>query len=409
LLATDRLYDWVAFEFGAYHFGLQHRLPPGTPLARISQPHTQLVIAETEVRFGDADTRYTRVLQRLLADGVPAAPPGAPIEVSGDGADYRGRVATAIAEIESDSKEIVEHAISVRGSLQEIAVQAPRWSRTSSRCVNGAACSIWARRSGPACAVLRCGGDLFGRRRDGCHAGVAGRLRARWADLAAGRRRHHRGVDPDREFEEACEEADDAVAALGAAGLAVARGNGAPVISRWCAPGLTSPLPRSVRSSVWCWLAAVACGVLESLVNAVTSPDYNVAVQLSIREVVYVLVTLLIVRLSRGENWVRLALTVLLGHADLKNRLADGLYISVTSKGQPQVYFRRSIDSSLPGAHQVVHLGDLSLLSGDDHLRQLDRIRTLTMGDLGVRHGHRALVVIDHRRQPQVVEGRAAQ
>ncbi|MDT5105440.1 MAG: salicylate synthetase [Mycobacterium sp.] len=238
MLATDRLYDWVAFEFGAYHFGLQHRLPPGTPLARISQPHTQLVIAETEVRFGDADTRYTRVLQRLLADGVPAAPPG---------------------------------------------------------------------------------------------------------------------------------------------------------------------------SSVWCWLAAVACGVLESLVNAVTSPAYNVAVQLSIRAVVYVLVTLLIVRLCRVENWVRLALTVLLGHADLKNRLADGLYISVTSKGQPQVYFRRSIDSSLPGAHQVVHLGDLSLLSGDDHLRQLDRIRTLTMGDLGVRHGHRALVVIDHRRQPQVVEGRAAQ
>jgi hypothetical protein len=28
LLATDRLYGWVAFEFGAYRFGLQHRLPP---------------------------------------------------------------------------------------------------------------------------------------------------------------------------------------------------------------------------------------------------------------------------------------------------------------------------------------------------------------------------------------------
>jgi salicylate synthetase len=88
------------FEFGAYRFGLQHRLPPGTPLARIFQPHAQLVITETEVRFGDADTRYTRVLRRLLADGVPAAPPAAPIDVSGDGADYCGRVATAIGEIE---------------------------------------------------------------------------------------------------------------------------------------------------------------------------------------------------------------------------------------------------------------------------------------------------------------------
>ena len=101
LLATDRLYGWVAFEFGAYRFGLQHRLPPGTPLARIFQPHTQLVITDAEVRFGDADTRYTRVLQRLLADGVPAAPPASPIDVSSDGADYRGRVATAIAEIEA--------------------------------------------------------------------------------------------------------------------------------------------------------------------------------------------------------------------------------------------------------------------------------------------------------------------
>jgi salicylate synthetase len=101
LLATDRLYGWVAFEFGAYRFGLQHRLPSGTPLARIFQPHTQIVITETEVRFGDADTRYTRVLQRLLADGVPAAPAPTPVDVRSDGADYRGRVATAIAEIDA--------------------------------------------------------------------------------------------------------------------------------------------------------------------------------------------------------------------------------------------------------------------------------------------------------------------
>jgi len=46
---------------------------------------------------------------------------------------------------------------------------------------------------------------------------------------------------------------------------------------------------------------AVACGVLESVVNAVTSPDYDVAVQLSVRTVVYLLVTLLIVRLKKME------------------------------------------------------------------------------------------------------------
>lgn len=84
-----------------------------------------------------------------------------------------------------------------------------------------------------------------------------------------------------------------------------------------------SSLPRSVRWSVWCWLTAVACGVLESLLRALTDPDEDVAVQLSIRAVVYVLVTLLIVRLRRGEPWVRLALTVLLGVLGMASLLAE--------------------------------------------------------------------------------------
>jgi salicylate synthetase len=99
LLTTDRLYGWVAFEFGAYRFGLERQVPSGTPLARIFQPHTQVVVSETEVRFGDADTRYTRGLERLLAEGVPAAPAATPVDVRTDSADYRGRVSTAIAEI----------------------------------------------------------------------------------------------------------------------------------------------------------------------------------------------------------------------------------------------------------------------------------------------------------------------
>jgi hypothetical protein len=63
--------------------------------------------------------------------------------------------------------------------------------------------------------------------------------------------------------------------------------------------------------------------VLEALLNAMTNPDYGVAVQLSIRAVVYVLVTLLIVRLRKGERWVRLALTVLLGVVGMASLLAE--------------------------------------------------------------------------------------
>ena len=99
LLTTDRLYGWVAFEFGAYRFGMQDRLSPGTPLAHVFQPHTQIVVTPREIRLGDADTRYTRVVQRLLADGVPESAAATPVDVRLDDGDYRGRVATAISEI----------------------------------------------------------------------------------------------------------------------------------------------------------------------------------------------------------------------------------------------------------------------------------------------------------------------
>lgn len=71
LLETDRVFGWVAFEFGAYRFGLQQVLWPGTPLARIFSPRTQLIVTTSEVRLVGADDRHVEVLRRLLTDGVP--------------------------------------------------------------------------------------------------------------------------------------------------------------------------------------------------------------------------------------------------------------------------------------------------------------------------------------------------
>jgi len=129
-----------------------------------------------------------------------------------------------------------------------------------------------------------------------------------------------------------------------------------------------SPLPQSVRWSVWCWLAAVACGVLEALLNAVTSRDYDVAVQLSIRAVVYVLVTLLILRLRRGDNWVRLALTVLLGVVGLTSLLAEP--ISWLIGGGAPATFLAAADAptvavvALRAVHVVAVVCALSLMYG---------------------------------------------
>jgi hypothetical protein len=116
---------------------------------------------------------------------------------------------------------------------------------------------------------------------------------------------------------------------------------------------------------MWCWLTAVACGVLETLVHALTDAE-DVAVGLSIRAVVYVLVTLLIVRLRRGERWVRLALTVLLGVIGMASLLVEP--ISWLIAGGAPLAFLAAADAvtwvvmALRVIHVVAVVGGLALM-----------------------------------------------
>lgn len=126
-----------------------------------------------------------------------------------------------------------------------------------------------------------------------------------------------------------------------------------------------SSLPRSVRWSVWCWLAAVACGVVETLVHAVTEAD-DVAVQLSVRAVVYALVTLLIVRLRRGERWVRLALTGLLGVLGMASLLVEPISWLIAG-GAPGAFLVGAdgptvVEVALRAIHVVAVVAGLALM-----------------------------------------------
>jgi salicylate synthetase len=99
LLECDQAFGWIAFEFGAYRFGLQDRLAPQTPLARVFWPRTRIVVTDDAVRLFDAEERHRDTVDRLLSDGLPAAPPASAIDVGADSTDYRARVAAAIGEI----------------------------------------------------------------------------------------------------------------------------------------------------------------------------------------------------------------------------------------------------------------------------------------------------------------------
>ena len=99
LLETDQAFGWVAFEFGTYRFGLQGRLAPRAPLARVFWPRTRVVITGEAVHLFGAEDRHRAAVFRLLGDGVPDTPPASPVDVATDVSGYRGRVAAAVGEI----------------------------------------------------------------------------------------------------------------------------------------------------------------------------------------------------------------------------------------------------------------------------------------------------------------------
>ncbi len=115
LLETDQAFGWITFEFGAYRFGLQERLAPHTPLARVFWPRTRIVITDDDVCVADADERYRDVVSQLLSDGPPPTPTPSAVDVAADTSDYRARVGAAIEEIAAGSyhKVILSRCVNV--------------------------------------------------------------------------------------------------------------------------------------------------------------------------------------------------------------------------------------------------------------------------------------------------------
>ncbi len=119
LLETDQAFGWIAFEFGAYRFGLQERLAPQTPLARCSgrapasssatmpSSCSTLTIATARSSAG-CSVRARRRRQSHPRSTWPPTP-----------RDYRARVGTAIGEIAAGKyhKVILSRSVDVPFAL----------------------------------------------------------------------------------------------------------------------------------------------------------------------------------------------------------------------------------------------------------------------------------------------------
>ncbi|OCB61390.1 salicylate synthase [Mycobacterium malmoense] len=99
LLETDQLFGWIAFEFGVYRYGLQQRLAPRTPLARVFWPRTRIVVSQDTVQLWGATAAHRDAVLRLLDDGVREVRRPRGVDVVPDASGYRDRVAAAVGEI----------------------------------------------------------------------------------------------------------------------------------------------------------------------------------------------------------------------------------------------------------------------------------------------------------------------
>ncbi|OBH13288.1 salicylate synthase [Mycobacterium sp. E1747] len=99
LLETDQLFGWIAFEFGLYRYGLQQRLAPKTPLARVFWPRTRIVVTRGQVEFEGATAADRDTVLALLGDDLPEVRQARPVDMIADQSNYRGRVASAVGEI----------------------------------------------------------------------------------------------------------------------------------------------------------------------------------------------------------------------------------------------------------------------------------------------------------------------
>ena len=99
LLETDQVFGWVAFEFGVHRYGLQQRLGPRTPLARVFWPCTRIVVTPEAVRLVDAPAGHRDAVLGLLNEALPGLRKPREVDVTADPSGYRDRVALAVQEI----------------------------------------------------------------------------------------------------------------------------------------------------------------------------------------------------------------------------------------------------------------------------------------------------------------------
>lgn len=83
-------------------------------------------------------------------------------------------------------------------------------------------------------------------------------------------------------------------------------------------PAPRRPVPNQVQRSIFLWVFAIGAGAAETLLfvtqAVVTDSAVSaIATQVAVRMVIYLVLLLAVLRLRKGENWLRIAVAVVIG------------------------------------------------------------------------------------------------
>jgi len=121
-------------------------------------------------------------------------------------------------------------------------------------------------------------------------------------------------------------------------------------------------VPRDVQASFLLWLAAVAMGVVETIVRVIdllygdSSLSMGTIIGLIFRLIVYAAVVYIIAQMRLGKNWARVALTILLGGIGTLSLVIDPISWLVEGNSPGELLAEADLLFILIAPIRVLHL-----------------------------------------------------
>ncbi|MEU2041061.1 hypothetical protein [Nocardia niwae] len=128
--------------------------------------------------------------------------------------------------------------------------------------------------------------------------------------------------------------------------------------SVWPAPSRVHPAgpPPAVRVAFVALVVALVAGIAEAIARALTADPAGVATGLGLRTAIYLLVLAVAVRMTHGDRWARLLLTVGIGVFGLLSLIIEPLAAAMSANELRDLFRDATPASLLVAALRTVHV-----------------------------------------------------